>query len=60
VSNDNRATWVNSGAVYTSLISAATAGALTLIPDAAVFGAGSDTTKLTRDIKVTYTNNITG
>jgi len=59
VSINSGTAWVTTGSDYTNVISAATAGALTLSPTIAAFGAGSDTASTRRDIKVTYTNSIT-
>ena len=60
VSIDNGTTWDTSGTDYINLISSATSGALVLKPEISVFGAGSDTAFIRRDIKVTYTNSFTG
>jgi hypothetical protein len=59
VSINSRANWVTSGTDYTNLISSSTSGSLVLKPAISVFGTGSDTAFIRRDIKVTYTNSIT-
>jgi hypothetical protein len=50
VSTDNGTTWVTSGTGYTNVISSATSGALVLKPAISVFGTGSDTAFIRRDI----------
>jgi hypothetical protein len=55
VSTDN-ATWFSSGANYTTLISATSNGALTIIPAAGTFGSGTDTAFINRYVRVKYTN----
>ena len=60
VSTDSRSTYVlSTDAAYSALISATAAGALTLSPTIAAFGAGADTASTRRDIRVTYKNSIT-